>query len=149
MEEDAALPLELLPEADSRRSSSSSEGSLAALFYPPLPHQKAAATDTTIPRSQIRQPDMSKFHASPSTLPGMFELLSQCPPILLCCTGSVLDFADCLFLWGMTWHEVSATQLTLCLRCGTCVQRAVLLIGVTNVSTSERIAVALQRQAGH
>ena len=75
MEEDAALQVEVLSEVDTRRSSSSSEGSLAALFYPPLAHENAAAADVAAPRSQIRQPDSSKFNLSTSTLPGMFELL--------------------------------------------------------------------------
>ncbi len=70
MEEDTALQLEVLSEADTRRSSSSSEGSLAALFYPPLPHDQAAARDDAHTWNKIRHPDMSKAPLTRSALPG-------------------------------------------------------------------------------
>lgn len=70
MEEDAPLQLEVLSEAETRRSSSSSEGSLAALFYPPLPHDQAAARDAASPWSKIRHSDVSKAPLTDSALPG-------------------------------------------------------------------------------
>ena len=71
MEEDAHLQLEMLSEADTRRSSSSSEGSLAALFYPPLPHDQAAARDAADTWCEIRHSDVSKASLTDSALRGM------------------------------------------------------------------------------
>lgn len=87
MEEDVPLRLEVHSEADTRRSSSSSEGSLAALFYPPLLHEKAAAGDAGTPRSHIRQSDTSKLPLSASRVPGTPVLGRDFLVLLISCAG--------------------------------------------------------------
>jgi hypothetical protein len=49
--------------ADTRRVSSSSEGSLAALFYPPLPHEKSGqAGMPATPEDQLRRTGSNDQH---------------------------------------------------------------------------------------
>lgn len=60
--EDTAGALEA--QEESRRDSSSSDGSLATLFFPPLPHERrvqaSVAGNAATPRSQIRQSAVGK-----------------------------------------------------------------------------------------
>lgn len=67
--------------ADMHRVSSSSDGSLAALFYPPLPHERSGqAGMSATPEGQIRQNGSSKspFSAGAAHGESMLDHHSSC-----------------------------------------------------------------------
>ncbi len=84
------LQQDLLSEAETCRRSSSSEGSLAALFYPPLPHEKAVAGTAVstsaagTPRRQIRRPDTQIPPFSASSAQGIPR--RQCTALVSTCS---------------------------------------------------------------
>lgn len=66
--------------ADMQRVSSSSEGSLAALFYPPLPHERSGqAGMAATPKGQIRRTGSSRAPFSAGAAHGE-SMLGHHPP---------------------------------------------------------------------